>query len=103
MAGINQEVWKILSQDASILRDMKRNVLNHRGLAKWLIKQYHLDASLDAVLSAIRRFDGHAGQQKQEKKLDVIFRRCRLFTKDGMACVVIPSKAMRNFFHDIRD
>jgi len=66
MTNIVQQVWKILDKNPSIKREMSRGLINNRALAKYLIKEYELSATLDAVISAIRRYN--------LKKYDEIFK-----------------------------
>jgi len=56
MTNIVKTVWKILDNSPCILRDMKRGIINTRALASYLIKEKKIDASLDAVIGAIRRY-----------------------------------------------
>lgn len=56
MTNINQQVWKILENSPCIKRNMSGGLLNTRALAKYIIKEKRIDASIDAVISAIRRY-----------------------------------------------
>ena len=51
------EVWKFLDNSPCIRRDLSRNLINARALAKYIIKEIKMDATLDAVISAIRRYE----------------------------------------------
>lgn len=88
MESINQQVWKALQTDPAIMRDSQRNLINTRALAKYLIDKYGLKASLDAVISSIRRFPLE-GYQEEEKLLQHIFRDSVVSTKNNIACVTI--------------
>jgi aspartokinase len=57
MANIVHEVWKILDNNPSIRREMNRGLINTSALARYIIKEKKVDATLDAVISAIRRYD----------------------------------------------
>ena len=56
MTNIVHEVWKILDNSPSIRREMSRELINHSALARYIIKEKKVKASLDAVTSAIRRY-----------------------------------------------
>ncbi|UCH72492.1 MAG: hypothetical protein JSW62_02795 [Thermoplasmatales archaeon] len=56
MTNIMHEVWKILDNSPSIRREMSRGLINHSALARYMIEEKKVDASLDAVISAIRRY-----------------------------------------------
>lgn len=61
MTNIVHEVWKILDNNPSIRREMTRGLINTSALARYIINEKKVDATLDAVISAIRRykFDSH--------------------------------------------
>ena len=51
-------VWKILDTDAALKKDLARKLINSRALAKYIIREHKIDAATDAVVSAIRRYQG---------------------------------------------
>lgn len=51
------EVWKILDNSPCIRRDLGQGLINARALAKHIIKKHKMDTTLDAVISAIRRYE----------------------------------------------
>lgn len=56
MTNIMHEVWKILDTSPSIQREMSRGLINHSALARYIIEEKKVDANIDAVISAIRRY-----------------------------------------------
>jgi len=86
--SINQQVWKALQTDPAIMRDSQRKLINTRALAKYLMDKYDLNASLDAIISSIRRFPLE-DYQEEEKILQHIFRDSIVSTKNNIACVTI--------------
>lgn len=56
MTNIVEKVWKIIDHNPSIKREMSRGLINNRALAKYIIQEKKVDATLDAVISAIRRY-----------------------------------------------
>jgi aspartokinase len=56
MTNITHEVLKVLDNNPSIRRCMSHGLINTTALAKYIIKEKNIDASLDAVSSAIRRY-----------------------------------------------
>lgn len=96
MESINQKVWQEMRADPAIMRDLQRGLINMRALAKFLIDKHGLRASLDAVISSIRRFplDSYL---EEEHILRDIFRDSVVGTTNNMACVTIlhpPSEVM---------
>jgi aspartokinase len=57
MTNIVHEVWKILDTSPSIQREMSRGLINHSALARYIIEEKKVDGNIDAVLSAIRRYE----------------------------------------------
>jgi aspartokinase len=51
------EVWKFLDNSPCIRRDLSRGLINARALAKYILKTQKMDATLDATISAIRRYE----------------------------------------------
>lgn len=57
MTNINQEVWKFIDKSPSIKRTMSYGLINKRALANYIKKQKNLQTNLDAIISAIRRYN----------------------------------------------
>jgi len=57
MTNIVHEVWKILDNNPSIRTEMNRGLINISALARYIINEKKLNASIDAVISAIRRYE----------------------------------------------
>jgi len=97
-SSTNQVVWKILRSDLAIQKDLQRNLINSRALAKYIISKYGLTASLDAVISSIRRFQGETHFKEIEKSLLNIFKKAVVSTKNNMACLTLnmrPAKFLK--------
>ena len=56
MTNITHEVLKTLDNNPSIRRCMSQGLINTTALAKYIIKEKNINATLDAVSSAIRRY-----------------------------------------------
>jgi aspartokinase len=56
MTNITHNVWRILDNDPSIRRELQRGLINTSALARYLIKERKIDATLDAIINAIRRY-----------------------------------------------
>lgn len=97
MTNINHVVWKLIQSDIAIQKDIWRKLLNTRALAKHFIKTYSLSASLDAVISAIRRFQTQESFQEEERALLHVFKDSVVSTKNNMACITAHS-SLGDFF-----
>ncbi|OKY77260.1 MAG: ACT domain containing protein [Candidatus Methanohalarchaeum thermophilum] len=56
MNNTRRTVEKFIDQDAAIKRDLKRDIINKRALARYIKKKLNITKSIDAVISAIRRY-----------------------------------------------
>lgn len=98
--NINQTVWKILATDLAVQKGFSRKIINTRALAKYILRTYGLPASLDSVISAIRRFQGGEQPESNEKELLHIFRDSIISTKNNMACLTLAIRP-RDLFNKI--
>ena len=57
MSNIVHQVWKIIDDNPSIRREMSRDLINSSVLARYIIKEKKIKGTLDAVISAIRRYE----------------------------------------------
>lgn len=57
MTNIMHKVWKILDNSPSIRKDMSLGLINQSALARYIIEEKKVNATLDAVISAIRRYE----------------------------------------------
>lgn len=89
MTNITQTVWNIITQDLSIQKNLQKNLINVRALAKYLIKRYHLNASVDSVISAIRRYSSSQEFQESMATIKDVFVGSNVATTNNLACVVL--------------
>lgn len=88
--NVNQTVWKLLQMDLAVQKDMYRKIINTRALAKYLIKKFSLaQVGLDAVISAIRRFESDEHFEEEEKVLHHIFKEAVVSTRNNVACITL--------------
>ena len=85
--NVNQTIWKLLQADIAIQKDMWRNLINTRALAKYLIDKHSLRVSLDSVISSIRRYQSQTTFEEDEKNLHNIFSEAVVSTKNNLACI----------------
>ena len=95
MKSINQEVSSILNKHVAIQKCLKREIINVRALAKFLIESYHLNYPLDAIISAIRRFDLDEVSLIGSKKAEEIFSQVLITTKDNVARILLKEKSFQ--------
>jgi len=92
MTNISQEVTHLLSSDVAIQSCLCRNLINMRGLAKYIIDKHNVDASIDSVISAIRRFDSHCEFQNHQFKLKELFSGSMIKTSTNLVALDISGR-----------
>ena len=97
--GINQHVWKLIYHDPSLTKNLKLKLTNHRALANYLIKTHKLTATLDAVISAIRRIDLD-DVPLLSHKIEDVFKGVAIITKTQMASMTLKEVSYKNIVED---
>ena len=87
--SINQQVWKALNADLAINKDLHRDLINTRALARYLLKKFHLSASLDSIISSIRRFQSEEDFGEAEEKIISVFKNSIISTKNNIVCITL--------------
>src|SRR3989344_106286 len=89
MKSINQEIADILNQDIALQKCLKRSIINIRALAHYVLKEYNLTYTLDAVISAIRRYDVDNVSILNLKSANRVFSEMLISTKDNVAMILL--------------
>jgi len=93
MSNINKDVWDILDKDLAAQKDLSRGLINIRGLAKYILEKHRIKASLDAVISAIRRYGTQREYKEEESKLKALFKDAMISTKTNISRLTISQDA----------
>jgi len=87
--NIREFVWKMINTDISMKKDLARDIINVRALAKHIIETQHMTASLDAVISSIRRYQ-HSPQKKEEDlSIYSLLKQARISIRTKMAGLLL--------------
>ena len=89
VSNIREFVWKIIETDISIKKDLGRGLINVRGLANYMIENQKIDASLDSVISAIRRYNIMPQAKDDNYSVYSILKQARINTKTKMASLFL--------------
>ena len=87
MTNIAREVQRFLDHDAAIRRDLARGIVNRRALASYVRKHLHTKAGIDAIISAIRRYETEAREEGLFAKAGALIRHAKVSTKTGIAII----------------
>ena len=89
MGSTAKLVQRLLDHDVSIRRDLGRNLINKRALAKYIQKQLHTNVSVDAIISAIRRYETEHGEDSRFAKAGSLIKNAKISTKTGIAIIAL--------------
>jgi hypothetical protein len=88
MRNLNQQIWKIIQGEPETLKGLRKGVINVRALAKHYLSAYKLRASLDAVISSIRRFDLSKGEEAEQSIMNKL-KGASIFTKNHVSALTL--------------
>ncbi len=85
MTNISHKVWKILDRNPSIQKEMSRGLINMSALARYLITKKKVDGGLDAVISAVRRYEVEKQGDVFETAYKLFVHTVNISTKSNLA------------------
>lgn len=93
MTNITQTVWNLITQDPSIQKNLQKSLINVRALAKYIIHRHQLKASIDSVISAIRRYSMSQSFKENVTSINKVFSGANVSTKNNLACLVLRTQS----------
>ena len=88
MNNVTDDVWKVLDNSPCLRRDLSRGLINTRALAKYIIKQQKIDTSIDAIISAIRRYKTKEYHEMYSRSSSILSK-ATLSTKSSLANIAV--------------
>ena len=85
--NIREFIWKIIDTDISLKKDLSRQVINVRSLAKYIIHTYNVDFSFDSVISAIRRYPASIEKKSNKNEVYNLLKQAKIRTITKMASI----------------
>jgi aspartokinase len=55
--SVTKQIWRLLDRNPCVLRNMRSGLINVRALAAYLIREEKIKTTVDAAVSAIRRYN----------------------------------------------
>jgi aspartokinase len=92
MTNIQQEVTNFIEQDVSLRRGLTRGLLNTRALAMYIHKNLHLSCTLDAVISAIRRYETQSEPKEDIKKRYKLIASAKVSSRTRMISILLKKE-----------
>ena len=87
--NIREFVWKIIDTDISLKKDILRGIINVRSLAKYILSTQKIGTSLDAVISAIRRYDKSTENKGEIYSVYDMLKQARISTRTNMSSLLL--------------
>lgn len=88
MTNINKKVWGIIENDAAIRKTLYNKLINISALARKIAKEHSLQNNIDAVISAIRRFETNKEKKKTNFLIYSLLKKSKLSTRTKLASVL---------------
>ncbi len=111
--NIREIVWKFIETDISLKKGLSRKIINVRSLAKYIIATQKLNSSLDAIISAIRRYNLDIKKSDEKNSIHDVLKQARVAVRTKMSSLLLkrtdlvktklgrPDKLMDFQGHDI--
>ena len=111
--NIREIVWKFIDTDISLKKDLSRKIINTRSLAKYIIASQKINTSIDAVISAVRRYYINSEKKEDAYSIHSVLKQARIAIRTKMSSILLkrtdlvktklgrPDKLMDFQGHDI--
>ena len=106
ITNITLQVRDFLNKNPYIVRSLNDDIINVRALSLHILKNIKIDASLDAVMTGIRRYDKEGRKiQKRKAEIGEIFKYSRISTKSRLTMLEVKRhfNVLRNTIPSILD
>ncbi|MBI4452729.1 hypothetical protein HY637_04830 [Candidatus Woesearchaeota archaeon] len=87
--SIREKAWKFIDTDISIKKGLSRKIINVRSLAKYIIANQKINASLDSVISAIRRYNLDAKKSDEIYSIHSVLKQARVAIRTKMSSLLL--------------
>jgi aspartokinase len=85
MTNIVHEVWKVLDNNPSIKKELNRGLINISALARYIIREKKINVSIDAIISAIRRYEIDKQDDVFDNAYKILNQTVNVSTKSNLA------------------
>lgn len=89
MTNIQRLVWDYIDNRIEIQKTLLANLLNISSLARTIAKEYQLQDNIDAIISAIRRYEAKETKKEYYSKLNKLLKKAKILTKTKLASLLI--------------
>jgi len=88
MTNVNNLVWDYINNKIEVQKMLLEGLINSSALARKIAKEHNLKQNMDAIISAIRRYDCKVEKRKYVKFHDLL-KKAKISTKTKLASLLI--------------
>jgi hypothetical protein len=106
MTNIAQEVRDFLNRNPHIVKGLQQRIVNIRGLSLYILRELEEDVSVQAIMTAVRRYQKEITSKKKRKDvLKEIYHESKVSTKSRLLIIEVKRhlKILRNYISEILD
>ena len=92
MTNIHKEVTRIIDNDPVIRKALLSGLINISSLARKISKENNYEKNIDAVISAIRRYEGNAEKKQQYTSIYTAMKKAKLSSRTKLGSVLLTKK-----------
>jgi DNA polymerase III delta prime subunit len=87
--NVREFVWKFIDTDIALKKDLDRDIINVRSLASYILATQKLNTSLDAIISAIRRYEKSPEKRQESFSVHEVLKQARPSIRTKMASLLL--------------
>lgn len=89
MKNIQLEITRLIDNNIAIRRLLKEDLINVRALARKFLKEYELDCSNEAIISAIRRYDKGSKEKDYLPTIYKLLKQAKLSSRMKLSSILL--------------
>lgn len=89
MTSINGLTWAYIDRHIEIKKTILHGLVNVSALARKIAKEHHIEQNIDAIISAIRRYEGKTEKREEFKKYYDLLKKARISSKSKLTSILI--------------
>ena len=89
MKNIQVEVRRLIDNNIALRKLLRDEIINVRALARKFLKDYELNCSLEAVISAIRRYETRADEKDYLPMVYKLLKQAKLLSRTKLASILL--------------
>ncbi len=88
VAEVRRQIERIIESDPTIRTGLFRGIINSRGLSRYILENFAVDSTNDAVLGILRRYPLEGGRKEGHR---LALKDCHISMRGGIAYLVVEN------------